>query len=70
MRIVCGQIGNPYGDLTRRDLQLRTLELAVEGRLVRGLPRRTMPVAEAADGFDALTRPDELLQVEFAYDVA
>jgi threonine dehydrogenase-like Zn-dependent dehydrogenase len=71
VRIVCGQIGNPYGGLTRRDLQLRTLELAIEGRLVLGgLPRRTMPVAEAAAGFDGLTRPEELLQVEFAYDVA
>ena len=71
VRIACGQIGNPAGTLTRRDLQLRTLELAVSGRLVLGgLPRISVPVEDAASGFDALKRPDEVLQVELAYDAA
>jgi NADPH:quinone reductase-like Zn-dependent oxidoreductase len=69
VRIACAQIGNPYGNLTRRDLQLRTLELVSAGRLVLGgLPRLTLPVERAADGFAALRRPDEVLQVAFAYD--
>lgn len=71
VRIVCGQIGNPAGALTRRDLQVRTLELVLDGRLVLGgLPRTTVKVEEAAAGFDALKRPDEVLQVELAYDAA
>jgi NADPH:quinone reductase-like Zn-dependent oxidoreductase len=69
VRIVCAQIGNPYGDLTRRDLQLRTLELVSAGRLVLGgLPRRTLPIERVAEGFAALRRPDEVLQVGFSYD--
>lgn len=68
VRLVSAQIGNPHGALTRRDLQLRTLELVRDGRLVLGgLPRLTVPVEAAADGFGALRRPDEVLQVAFDY---
>jgi threonine dehydrogenase-like Zn-dependent dehydrogenase len=67
--IVSAQIGNPYGSLTRRDLQLRTLELVRAGQLVLGrLPRLTLPVERAADGFAALRRPEEVLQVSFSYE--
>lgn len=69
VRISSAQIGNPYGDLTRRDLQRRTLDLVTNGRLtVGGLPRLTLPVERAAEGFEALRRPDEVLQVAFSYD--
>ena len=69
VQVVSGQIGNPYGTLTRRDLQLRTLELVVDGRLtLGGLPRLTLPVEEAATGYEALKQPDEVLQVEFSYE--
>ena len=71
VRIACGQIGNPAGTLTRRDLQLRTLELVLSGQLVLGgLPRTTMRMEDAAAGFDALKRPGEVLQVELVYEVA
>jgi len=69
VHVVSGQIGNPYGSLTRRDLQLRTLELVLDGRLtLGGLPRLTLAVEEAAAGYEALKRPDEVLQVAFSYD--
>jgi NADPH:quinone reductase-like Zn-dependent oxidoreductase len=69
VRVVSAQIGNPYGSLTRRDLQLQTLELVAGRRLMLGgLPRLTLPVERAAEGFAALRRPDEVLQVAFAYD--
>jgi threonine dehydrogenase-like Zn-dependent dehydrogenase len=66
--IVTAQIGNPAGTLTRRDLQERTLDLLLAGELVLGgLPRLTVPVEEAAAGFDALRRPEEVLQVALDY---
>ena len=69
IRIVCGQIGNPFGTLTRRDLQRRTLELVTDGQLVLGgLPRITLPVEQAADGFALLARPESTLQVAFSYE--
>lgn len=69
VRVVTGQIGNPYGDLTRRDLQLRTLELVAAGQLVLGrLPSLVVPVERAAEGFGALRRPAEVLQVALAYE--
>ena len=69
VHVVSGQIGNPYGTLTRRDLQLRTLELVLDGRLtLGGLPRLTLSVERAATGYEALKRPDEVLQVDFSYD--
>lgn len=69
VHVVSGQIGNPFGTLTRRDLQMRTLELVLDGRLtLGGLPRLLLAVGEAAAGYQALKRPDEVLQVEFSYD--
>lgn len=69
VHVVSGQIGNPYGTLSRRDLQLKTLELALDGQLtLGGLPRLTLSVEEAATGYEALKRPDEVLQVDFSYD--
>jgi NADPH:quinone reductase-like Zn-dependent oxidoreductase len=66
--IVAAQIGNPAGTLTRADLQRRTLDLLLAGQLVLGaLPRLTLPVEDAAAGFDALRRPDEVLQVALDY---
>jgi threonine dehydrogenase-like Zn-dependent dehydrogenase len=71
VRIVCAQIGNPHGSLTRSDLQRRTLELARGGKLVLGgLPRLTVPVEQAAMGFEALRRPEAVLQVAFDYATA
>jgi NADPH:quinone reductase-like Zn-dependent oxidoreductase len=71
VRIVCAQIGNPHGSLTRSDLQRRTLELARGGELVLGgLPRLTVPVERAASGFEALGRPDDVLQVGLDYAIA
>lgn len=68
VRIVSAQIGNPWGDVTRRDLQLRTLELLRSRAIVLGgLPRLTLPVERVADGFEALRRPDEVLQVALDY---
>jgi threonine dehydrogenase-like Zn-dependent dehydrogenase len=68
IRIASAQIGNPHGGLTRRDLQLRTLELVGSGRLVLGgLPRLTLAVERAADAFEALKRPNEVLQVALEY---
>jgi hypothetical protein len=41
------------------------------GQLVLGgLPRLTLPVERVAEGFDALTRPAEVLQVALTYDAA
>ena len=69
VHVVSGQIGNPFGTLTRRDLQLRTLELVLNGQLtLGGLPRLTLGVEKAAAGYEALKRPDEVLQVDFSYD--
>jgi hypothetical protein len=66
--MVSAQSGNPYGRLTRRDLQVRTLQL-VKGRriLLGGLPRLTVPVEQAARGFEALRNPGEVMQVAFDY---
>lgn len=68
VRVASAQIGNPFGSLTRRDLQERTLDLAVRGDLVLGgLPRVVLPVTEVAEAFAALRRPDEVLQVALDY---
>ena len=68
VRIVSAQIGNPHPTFDRAALQRKTIELAVERRLVLGgLPRETRPVEEVAAAFDALTRPTDVLQVALAY---
>jgi threonine dehydrogenase-like Zn-dependent dehydrogenase len=68
VRVVSAQIGNPFGSLTRRDLQEQTLDLALRGELVLGgLPRVVRHVTEVAAAFAALRRPNEVLQVALDY---
>ncbi|HKG57010.1 MAG TPA: zinc-binding alcohol dehydrogenase [Candidatus Limnocylindrales bacterium] len=65
----CGQIGNVHPAWTWDRLRARTIELATSGQLVLGgLPRTTLPVERVAEGFAALGRPDEVLQVVLSYD--
>jgi threonine dehydrogenase-like Zn-dependent dehydrogenase len=67
--IRCGQIGNVHPAWSWATLRGRTIELAQGGQLVLGgLPRLTLPVERVADGFAALGRPDEVLQVALSYD--
>ena len=71
IRIVCGQIGNVHRTLSWTKLRARTIELAASGQVqLGGLPRLTLPVEQAADAFDALTRPAEVLQTALRYDGA
>ena len=71
VQIRSGQIGNLHPAWSWRSLRRRTIELVESGQLVLGgLPRLTLPVERAADGFEALRRPDEVLQVAFSYGVA
>jgi NADPH:quinone reductase-like Zn-dependent oxidoreductase len=68
VRIVCGQIGNVHPDETWDSLRSSTITLAREGQLALGaLPRLQLGVEEAARGFEALTRPAEVLQVALSY---
>ena len=69
IEIRCGQIGNVHPSLDWAALRRQTIDLARSGRVVLGgLPRATIPVERVADGFEALTRPAEVLQVELSYD--
>jgi threonine dehydrogenase-like Zn-dependent dehydrogenase len=69
IRVVCGQIGNLHRSTSWPALRARTIELARAGKLqLGGLPRLTLPVERAADAFDALTRPAEVLQTVLGYD--
>ncbi len=64
-----GQIGNLHPAWSWETLRERTIELALGGQLVlSGLPRLRLPVEQAADGFAALARPHEVLQVQLSYD--
>ncbi|HSL75874.1 MAG TPA: zinc-binding dehydrogenase [Candidatus Limnocylindrales bacterium] len=66
--IVSAQIGNPRPPFDRAALQKRTIELATGGRLALGrLPRLSLVVEEAAAGFLALRRPEDVLQVALTY---
>ena len=68
MRVVAAQIGNIHPDWSLARLRERAIELAIGVRLVLGgLPRHELPVERAADGFAALGRPAETLQVVFRY---
>jgi len=71
IRVVCGQIGNVHRSLSWPALRDRTIELAGTGQIRLGaLPRLTLPVERAAEAFDALTRPAEVLQTALRYDEA
>ena len=68
VRIISAQIGNPFPGLDRQALQARTIELALSSGLRLGsLPRLTLPVEDVAEAFEALRRPDEVLQVALRY---
>lgn len=68
VRVICAQIGNVHPSWSRRTLRARTLDLALSGTLVLGgLSRLVVPVEQVAEGFSALTRPDEVLQVALDY---
>ena len=67
--IVCGQIGNLHPSQSWESLRTETVRLAASGAVtLGGIPRLTVPVEDAARGFAALSRPDEVLQVALAYD--
>ena len=71
VRVLCGQIGNVHPTLSWPELRARTIALARSGDVVLGgLPRLTVPVERIAEGFDALTRPAEVLQVAVSYEPA
>jgi NADPH:quinone reductase-like Zn-dependent oxidoreductase len=68
VEIRCGQIGNVHPSLDWPGLRARVVELAASGQLVLGgLPRLSLPVEQVAEGFAALSRPAEVLQVELTY---
>ncbi len=69
VKIVSAQIGNIHPDWTLGTLRARVVELVLAGQLVLGeLPRVTVPVEKVAAGFEALTRPNDVLQVALSYD--
>jgi 2-desacetyl-2-hydroxyethyl bacteriochlorophyllide A dehydrogenase len=69
IRIACGQIGNVHPGHTWRTLRAATIGMALDGQLVLGrLPRLTLSVERAAEGFAALRRPGDVLQVALTYD--
>ena len=69
IRVACGQIGNIHASHMWPSLRRRVIDLALSGRLKLGtLPRELFPVEAAADAFDALTRPAEILQSALSYD--
>ncbi|MEJ7747986.1 MAG: zinc-binding alcohol dehydrogenase [Candidatus Limnocylindrales bacterium] len=71
IRIACAQIGNVHPSTDLAGLRGRTIELVRSGALVLGgLPRLTIPVERVADGFAALSRPADVLQVALSYGPA
>jgi len=68
VEIRSGQIGNLHPSFDPKTLRARSVELARTGAVVLGgLPRYEIRVEDAAAGFAALRRPDEVLQVVFTY---
>ena len=68
VQVCSAQIGNVHPAWDLAGLRRRTLELALGGELVLGgLPRLSLPVERVAEGFDALLRPADVLQVALAY---
>lgn len=71
VRITCGQIGNIHPTHDWGSLRARTIELFRSGGVAPGrLPRMTVPIEEITSGVEALTRPDEVLQVAISYDLS
>ena len=69
IRVACGQIGNIHPSTDWQGLRARSIELARSGAVrFGGLPRLKVPVERVADGFDALGRPAEVLQVALTYE--
>ena len=69
IEIRSGQIGNVHPSFDAASLRARAVELARSRNVVLGrLPRLELPVERAAEGFSALRRPAEVLQVAFKYD--
>ena len=69
VRLVSAQIGNVHPTMRRHGLPARVLSMVRSGRLVLGgLPRTVFPVERVRDAFDALRRPDEVLQSVLTYD--
>jgi ABC-type transport system substrate-binding protein len=69
IRVACGQIGNIHPSTDWQGLRARSIELAQRGAVrFGGLPRLKVPVERVADGFDALGRPAEVLQVALTYE--
>ncbi|TMF28645.1 MAG: zinc-binding alcohol dehydrogenase [Chloroflexi bacterium] len=68
VEIRSGQIGNVHPRFDAAALRARGVELARARQVILGgLPRLEVPVERAAEGFAALHRPAEVLQVVFAY---
>jgi threonine dehydrogenase-like Zn-dependent dehydrogenase len=68
VEIRSGQIGNRHPSFDARSLHARAIELARSRSVILGgLPRLELPVERAAEGFSALRRPAEVLQVVFLY---
>jgi threonine dehydrogenase-like Zn-dependent dehydrogenase len=68
IQIRSGQIGNVHRSTSWASLRATILQLLLHGDLVLGgLPRLTLPVEQVADGFRALTRPTDVLQVVLSY---
>ena len=68
IRVACGQIGNVHPSTDWTGLRGRIIELARSGSVALGtLSRLTLPVERVADGFAALGRPAEVLQVALSY---
>ena len=68
VRVICGQIGNVHPSTDWPGLRARIIELATGAVVLGGLPRLTLPVEEVAEGFAALGRPADVLQVAFSYE--
>lgn len=69
VEIRSGQIGNLHPRWTAESVCAAGIDLVRRGVVVLArLPRTRVPVEEAARAFDALTRPEETLQVAFSYD--
>jgi NADPH:quinone reductase-like Zn-dependent oxidoreductase len=68
VEIRSGQIGNLHPSFDGRTIRARSVQLAAAGGVIlAGLPRLELPVERAAEGFAALLRPAEILQVALTY---